>query len=53
MKNNLKAVLEILETIEVHGRENMRRMLACMNTVKEMVESLEREGGECGECKNH
>lgn len=46
MKENLQSVLTVMETIEVHGRENLRRMLACMNTIKEMVEAPTYEGGE-------
>lgn len=45
MKEKLKSVLAVMDSIEVHGRENLRLMLACMNTLKEIAEATEPKGG--------
>ena len=52
MKENLQSVLALLEKIEVHGRENMIRLLACMNTIKDMI-GASSEGGEKDGNKDH
>lgn len=53
MHENLKAVLKVLETIDVHGRENLRGLLACINTIREMTETPVKKGGEKNEVNEH
>lgn len=44
MKVELQAVINIMNTIEVRGAENLRRLLACINTMKAMLDILEKGG---------
>lgn len=43
MKEKLTAVAQVLETLEVHGRDNLRRLLACLSTLEDVLAAL---GGE-------
>ena len=46
MKDKLQAVMQVLETIEVHGKDNLRRLLACVNTLDEVLAALEKDDKE-------
>lgn len=48
MKEKLAAIREVMESIEVHGRDNIRRMLACINTLDDAIkmEEANEQGGE-------
>lgn len=48
MKEKLTAIREVLESIEIHGRDNIRRMLACINTLDDAIKMAEssEQGGE-------
>lgn len=43
MKDKLKAVMEVLETLEVHGKDNLRRLLACMNSLESIIQQMQQE----------
>lgn len=41
MKEKLAAIREVMESIEVHGRDNVRRLLACMNSLDDVMAAVE------------
>lgn len=43
MKDKVKAVLQVLETLEVHGKDNLRRLLACMNSLEDVMVELSKD----------
>lgn len=43
MIERLKALLEIMESIEVHGKDNLYKMLACINTLDEFLKQSFKE----------
>lgn len=42
----LQSVVLTLEDIEVHGSENMSRLLGCINALKQIMIQSENEDGE-------
>lgn len=34
----LKSILDTLGNVEVHGKDNMLRMIACMNAVEQLIQ---------------
>lgn len=42
----LKAVVSTLECIEVHGSENMSKLLGCINALTEIINQPKDEDGE-------
>lgn len=43
MIERLKALLEIMESIEVHGKDNLCKMLACINTLSEFLKQSSKD----------
>lgn len=49
MKEKLTVIREVLESIEVHGKDNLRRLLACMNSLDDVIQEAakaEKEGNQ-------
>lgn len=34
----LKSILDTLENVEVHGKDNMTRLVACMNALEQLIQ---------------
>ena len=34
----LKSILDTLGNVEVHGKDNMLRMIACMNAIEQLIQ---------------
>lgn len=34
----LKSILDTLENVEVHGKDNMMRLVACMNALEQLTQ---------------
>lgn len=34
----LKSILDTLENVEVHGKDNMTRLVACMNAIEQLIQ---------------
>lgn len=43
-KQILAAVVNTLNRIEVHGHDNLDMMLGCIRTLKNIIESIDKEG---------
>lgn len=40
----IKAVILTLESVEVHGSENMSKLLGCINALNQIIEQSEKDG---------
>lgn len=38
----LKSILDTLGNVEVHGKENMVRLVACMNALEQLIQEASR-----------
>lgn len=45
MKEKLTAIREVLETVEVRGKENLRRLLACLNSLDDAIAEASKSDG--------
>ena len=46
MKEKLTAIREVLETVEVRGKENLHRLLACLNSLDNAIADLDKTAKE-------
>lgn len=42
----IKAVILTLESVEIHGSENMSKLLGCINALNQIIEQSEKDGEE-------
>lgn len=42
----IKAVILTLESVEIHGSENMSKLLGCINALNQIIEQSENKDGE-------
>ena len=42
----IKQIINTLEQIEVHGRDNMAKLLGCIYALEEMIQQNEQSEGE-------
>lgn len=40
----IKAVILTLESIEIHGSENMSKLLGCINALNQLINESEKDG---------
>lgn len=40
----IKAIILTLESIEVHGSENMSKLLGCINALNQLINESEKDG---------
>lgn len=43
MKEKLESVKQVLEGIEVRGKDNLRYLLACINTLEDVLLKMKQE----------
>lgn len=43
MKEKLETIQKVMEKIEVHGHDNVRYLLACMNSLESIIQQLQQE----------
>lgn len=46
MNTLLKSIVLTLEDIEIHGSENMSKLLGCINALNQIIEQSENKDGE-------
>ncbi len=46
METLLQTIVLTLEDIEVHGSENMSKLLGCINALNQIIEQSENKDGE-------
>lgn len=46
METLLQTIVLTLESIEVHGSENMSKLLGCINALNQIIEQSENKDGE-------
>ena len=46
MMEIIKAVVLTLESVEVHGSENLSKLLGCINALNQFIEQSENKDGE-------
>lgn len=42
----IKAVILTLESVEIHGSENMSKLLGCINALNQLINESENKDGE-------
>lgn len=42
----IKAVILTLESVEIHGSENMSKLLGCINILNQLINESENKDGE-------